>query len=195
MVGGSAVCESDAILRRRVPMDAAGSCGLSLQRLSSEMDDHASGAIAPIKVSTTPGSAALWTLNCSRRRRSAHVRRPADRFQAVPDGALSIANPGAKKLIDSLVAHGGVDPHGERVYRRRFHAPGVLGSPGAVARGTRCPWDESAWRLRFPGPELPCGKECHDKNQRNDPSGPAEDGGLRRVEVHPGLGEQQSASR
>lgn len=40
--------------------------------------------------------------------------------------AIGIGNPGAKKLIDSLVAHGILAPYDERVYGRRFHAPRVL---------------------------------------------------------------------
>lgn len=40
--------------------------------------------------------------------------------------ALGIGTPGAKKLIDSLVAHGILAPYDERVYGRRFHAPRVL---------------------------------------------------------------------
>lgn len=40
--------------------------------------------------------------------------------------ALGIGNPGAKKLIDSLVIHGILAPYDERAYARRFHAPRVL---------------------------------------------------------------------
>lgn len=40
--------------------------------------------------------------------------------------ALGIGNPGAKKLIDSLVTHGILAPYDERVYGRRFNAPRVL---------------------------------------------------------------------
>ncbi len=40
--------------------------------------------------------------------------------------AIGIGNPGAKKLIDSLVAHGILAPYDERVYGRRFHAPRIL---------------------------------------------------------------------
>ncbi len=39
---------------------------------------------------------------------------------------LGIGNAGAKKLIDSLLAHGILAPYDERVYGRRFHAPRVL---------------------------------------------------------------------
>ncbi len=39
---------------------------------------------------------------------------------------LGIGNPGAKKLIDSLVSHGVLAPYDERVYGRRFHAPRVM---------------------------------------------------------------------
>ncbi len=40
--------------------------------------------------------------------------------------ALGIGKAGAKKLIDSLVAHDILAPYDERVYGRRFHAPRVL---------------------------------------------------------------------
>ena len=39
---------------------------------------------------------------------------------------LGIGNPGAKKLIDSLVTHDILAPFDERVYKRRFLAPHVL---------------------------------------------------------------------
>jgi len=40
--------------------------------------------------------------------------------------ALKMGNPGAKKLIDSLVKYQILAPFGDRVYARRFHAPRVL---------------------------------------------------------------------
>lgn len=40
--------------------------------------------------------------------------------------AVGVGKAGAKKLIDSLVAHGLLAPYDERVYGRRFHAPRVL---------------------------------------------------------------------
>jgi hypothetical protein len=39
---------------------------------------------------------------------------------------LNMQNPGASKLIDSLVDLGLLAPIDERTYGRRFHAPAVL---------------------------------------------------------------------
>jgi hypothetical protein len=40
--------------------------------------------------------------------------------------AMNMGSPGAKKLIDSLVAHDLLAPYGDRVYSRQFHAPRVM---------------------------------------------------------------------
>jgi Fic family protein len=40
--------------------------------------------------------------------------------------AMNMGSPGAKKLIDSLVANDLLAPYGDRVYSRQFHAPRVM---------------------------------------------------------------------